>query len=251
MSLYTWLGTTGDLEDENNYSPTGTPGGGDLLIVPSTCGASPIDGDSFAGLVYLEAGAGVDPGETGTATFHGTFFNAPNASISGGVFLGTVVSPGAILGGVFPGAVVLGTADGIYGGTFAAPVFDFNPSVSNPEGCTFTGGYFSLADGVLNMTDCLAGNILTGKTIAGVDGAAAAGPTAEEIADAVLSRDVSHAEAASGRTCLATLVLAAVNKANTEDNAGYLTVYRTDGLTEHTRIPISASPGAAPIEGIG
>jgi hypothetical protein len=76
-------------------------------------------------------------------------------------------------------------------------------------------------------------------------------PTVNAIADAVLSRNVSGVEAAAGRTSLTTLVLAATNKANTEDHPGFLTVYRTDGVTEHTRIPISISPTAAPIEGVG
>ena len=76
-------------------------------------------------------------------------------------------------------------------------------------------------------------------------------PTATQVADAVLARNVSNVEAASGRTSLTTLVLAATNKANTEDHAGFLTIYRTDGITEHARIPISIDPTAAPIEGVG
>jgi hypothetical protein len=76
-------------------------------------------------------------------------------------------------------------------------------------------------------------------------------PTADAIADAVLSRGVANVEDSAPQASLTTLVLAAVNKANTADNAGYLTVYRTDGVTEHARIPIAIDPTAAPIEGLG
>ena len=64
----------------------------------------------------------------------------------------------------------------------------------------------------------------------------------EALADAILARDVSHAEASATRCSLATVILAATNKANTVDNPGQLTVYRTDGVTAHAQIPISTDP---------
>lgn len=76
-------------------------------------------------------------------------------------------------------------------------------------------------------------------------------PTATQVADAVLSRNVSNVEATAPRGCLTTLVLATTTKSNTAANPGYLTVYRTNGTTEHVRIPIAIDPDAAPIEGIG
>ena len=76
-------------------------------------------------------------------------------------------------------------------------------------------------------------------------------PTADQAADAVLSRNVSNVEASSPQTSLVTLVLATTNKANTVDNPGYLKIYRTDGVTEHVSIPISIDPNADPIEGVG
>ena len=78
--------------------------------------------------------------------------------------------------------------------------------------------------------------------------------TADErqaLADAILARDVSHAEGSATRTSLATVVLAATNKANTVDHPGQLTVYRTDGVTAHAQIPISTDPHASPIDGVG
>jgi hypothetical protein len=76
-------------------------------------------------------------------------------------------------------------------------------------------------------------------------------PTGNQIADAVLARNVASAEGAAPRTSLATTILAMTNKANTFDHAGYLTVYRTDGVTEHTRIRLSANHDADPIDGVG
>jgi len=73
----------------------------------------------------------------------------------------------------------------------------------------------------------------------------------EALADALLARDVSHAEAAASRCSLATVILAATNKANTIDNPGRLTIYRTDGVTSHVQIPISTDPSASPIDGVG
>ncbi len=76
-------------------------------------------------------------------------------------------------------------------------------------------------------------------------------PSELEIADAVLARNVAHCEAIAPRTSLATLVLATTNKANTQSHVGYLTIYRTDGVSEHVQLPIAANVNAAPIEGVG
>jgi hypothetical protein len=73
----------------------------------------------------------------------------------------------------------------------------------------------------------------------------------EALADAILARDVSHAETTATRCSLATVILAATNKANTIDNPGRLTIYRTDGVTSHAQIPISTDPSANPIDGVG
>jgi hypothetical protein len=96
-----------------------------------------------------------------------------------------------------------------------------------------------------------AGEPAAGSAMDRLDAKLSAVPTADEIADAVLARSVSNVENTAPQASLTTLVLAAVNKANTEDNAGYLTVYRTDGATEHVRIPISVDPTAVPIDGVG
>ena len=73
----------------------------------------------------------------------------------------------------------------------------------------------------------------------------------QAVADVILGRDVANAEAASAVHSLATLILAATNKANTRAHAGKLTVFRTDGVTEQAQIPISTDANAEPIDGVG
>jgi hypothetical protein len=76
-------------------------------------------------------------------------------------------------------------------------------------------------------------------------------PAATAIADAVLARNVAQAEALAPQTSLATAILATTAKANTSANPGYLTIYRTDRVTEHARIPVSTDHNADPINGVG
>ena len=73
----------------------------------------------------------------------------------------------------------------------------------------------------------------------------------QAVADMILGRDVANAEATSAVHSLATLILAATNKANTRAHAGKLTVFRTDGVTEQAQIPISTDANAEPIDGVG
>jgi len=92
-----------------------------------------------------------------------------------------------------------------------------------------------------------------------VVGAANAGQVDVEIqldlqttaADILLCRDMSACEAAAAANSLCTVVLAMANKSNTIDNPGYLTVYRTNGTTEHCQIPITTDANADPIDGVG
>jgi hypothetical protein len=74
-------------------------------------------------------------------------------------------------------------------------------------------------------------------------------PSATTIADAVLSRALTTAEATAGRVSLCTLVLALTSKAFV--TSGVLNVYRTDGTTLHAQIPVASDANAEPIVGIG
>lgn len=71
-----------------------------------------------------------------------------------------------------------------------------------------------------------------------------------QIADSVLSRDVSHVEAAAGLHSLCYTVLA-MSGSNTTAHPGRLTVYRTDGVTEFARKTIATTSAAAAITGVG
>lgn len=110
----------------------------------------------------------------------------------------------------------------------------------------------------LDLANVAAGNIRSGLVIAGVTGnytGSGAGngtlntDTINAIADAVLSRSVSHVEATADSHSLCFMVLA-VSDSSTQANAGNLTVYRTDGQTEFARRSVVSDASAAPIVAI-
>ena len=74
-------------------------------------------------------------------------------------------------------------------------------------------------------------------------------PTSTQIADAVLSRNVSNVEASAGEHTLCTVILAAL-QSNTVDNPGFLTIYRTNGSTPQFQRPITTDAAADPITGV-
>ena len=127
----------------------------------------------------------------------------------------------------------------------------FDPSSQTVKATDGSGAALATAAGQTSIASAAAAIKLKTDNLPASPAATGDVPTASLIANAVLSHNVSSVEAAAGRTSLTTLVLAATNKANTEDHAGFLTVYRTGGITEHARIPISINPTAAPIEGVG
>jgi len=74
-------------------------------------------------------------------------------------------------------------------------------------------------------------------------------PSATTIADTVLSRALTTAEATAGTISLCTMILVLTGKASV--TGGVLTVYRTNGSTVHATIPVASDPNAEPIVGIG
>jgi hypothetical protein len=74
-------------------------------------------------------------------------------------------------------------------------------------------------------------------------------PSATTVADTILSRALTTAEATAGTISLCTLVLALTGKASV--TGGVLTVYRTNGSTVHATIPVASDANAEPIVGIG
>lgn len=108
-----------------------------------------------------------------------------------------------------------------------------------------------------DYTVVLSGAVIDGETISAALSMFSLGnrtsdvANTDDVADAVLARDVADAEGSAAQKSLATVVLANANKSNTTDHPGYLTVYRTDGTTEHAQIPVSTNANADPIDGIG
>lgn len=72
--------------------------------------------------------------------------------------------------------------------------------------------------------------------------------TLEEIADAILSRDVSNVEVTAAIHSLTTAILKAVSRV--EDDGGILRTYRTDGLTQQMAQVISTDADNLPIDSL-
>jgi hypothetical protein len=81
------------------------------------------------------------------------------------------------------------------------------------------------------------------------DASYTAPPSAATVADTILSRALTTAEATAGTISLCTLVLALTGKASV--SGGVLTVYRSNGSTVHATIPVASDAAAEPIVGIG
>ena len=82
-----------------------------------------------------------------------------------------------------------------------------------------------------------------------IDSSALAASAVQEIADTILSRALTTAEATAGTISLCTMILVLTGKASV--TGGVLTVYRTNGSTVHATIPVASDPNAEPIVGIG
>lgn len=74
-------------------------------------------------------------------------------------------------------------------------------------------------------------------------------PSATTVADTILSRALTTAEATAGTISLCTMILVLTGKASVA--GGVLTVYRTNGATVHATIPVASDANAEPIVGIG
>lgn len=118
-----------------------------------------------------------------------------------------------------------------------------------------------------NMENKTTTNVLSGTTIgvvtllnglaAGVINAAAiATAAANKLADHILRRKQASVEASSDGDAIADAgsmygFIQQAQKSNTVDNAGFLTVYETDGVTELEQIPLDTDAAADPVVGAG
>jgi hypothetical protein len=127
-------------------------------------------------------------------------------------------------------------------------------ALSNTTWTDTKAGYIDAAissRGTGTALDAVGVRTAVGLATANLDTQLAGIANATAIADAILGRDLSNAEATAAVHSLATLILAGVVKANTIDFPGYLTIYRTNGTTIHAKIPISIDAAAEPIDGVG
>lgn len=73
-------------------------------------------------------------------------------------------------------------------------------------------------------------------------------PTANQIADAALSRSVSNVEATAAEHSLTTLVLGALESKLNDDKTW--SIYRTDGETLHATKTVTTNVSAEPVTGV-
>lgn len=127
--------------------------------------------------------------------------------------------------------------DSITGGAYALQT-DASGYVKVSSG---TGtGQISLTSGVASVAVAsIASNAITAASLASDAGA--------EIADAVLSRNVSNVEGSAPEHCLATIVLGGLES---DISSTTWTIKRTDGSTTHYTKTLGLTPGADPVTSI-
>lgn len=102
--------------------------------------------------------------------------------------------------------------------------------------------------GVVTLLNGLAANVISAASIAAA--------ALSKIADGVLRRKQANVEASSDGDAIADAgslygMVQQVRQSNTVDNAGFLTVYETDGTTELEQLPLDTDAAADPIVGVG
>jgi hypothetical protein len=177
-----------------------------------------------------------------------TFAPAATASIGAGITY-EILPAGAVdlqswlgvVGGlVAPSALVSGRVDASVG-AMAANVLDAAAIAAS----AITSAKF--AAGAINnaaiATDAISATKIATDAIGASELAADA---ANEIADAVLKRDIDQVEATAPKHSLTTAILKAV--ARIRDNAGTLEIYETDGVTIHASQTVTVDAGLDPID---
>ncbi len=90
-------------------------------------------------------------------------------------------------------------------------------------------------------------NVTVGAIVAdAINAASLAADAANEIADALLKRDIDQVEASAALHSLGTAVLKSVSRIR--NNAGTLEVFRTDGITVHMKQTVTTDPANEPVD---
>ena len=90
-------------------------------------------------------------------------------------------------------------------------------------------------------------NVTVGAIVTdAINAASLAADAANEIADALLKRDIDQVEASAALHSLGTAVLKSVSRIR--NNAGTLEVFRTDGITVHMKQTVTTDPANEPVD---
>ena len=99
----------------------------------------------------------------------------------------------------------------------------------------------------LNDFDSASQNVTVGAVVTdAIDAASLAADAANEIADALLKRDIDQVEASAALHSLGTAVLKSVSRIR--NNAGTLEVFRTDGTTVHMKQTVTTDAANEPVD---
>ena len=99
----------------------------------------------------------------------------------------------------------------------------------------------------LNDFDSASQNVTVGAVVTdAINAASLAADAANEIADALLKRDIDQVEASAALHSLGTAVLKSVSRIR--NNAGTLEVFRTDGITVHMKQTVTTDPANEPVD---
>lgn len=131
--------------------------------------------------------------------------------------------------------------------TIAAASY-FDPAADTVANVTAVGSVSGAVGSVTGAVGSVGAGGITSTSFAAdaLNAAALAADAANEIADALLSRDIDQVEATMALHSLGTAVLKAV--ARIVDDAGTLKLYRTDGTTLHMSQTITTDASADPID---
>ena len=99
----------------------------------------------------------------------------------------------------------------------------------------------------LNDFDSASQNVTVGAVVTdAIDAASLAADAANEIADALLKRDIDQVEASAALHSLGTAVLKSLSRIR--NNAGTLEVFRTDGTTVHMKQTVTTDAANEPVD---
>lgn len=173
-------------------------------------------------------------------------WNAATASYGTAGTYGLLLESGNVGGGSIVAASVTGAVGSVTGAV--GSVTGAVGSVTGNVGGNVTGSVGSVATGGIAAASFAAGAIDAAAIATNaIDADSLAADAGTEIADAILSRNVSNVEASAAEHTLCTVVLAMLEHSISSTT---LTIKRTDGSTTHATKTLTTNAAAEPITGI-